>query len=77
MLRIGNKRRGHGTYDNDRPIVGTKGRESGLLRLRVVRHTDSATLSTHVHQFTLPTSTVYTDGWRGYNRIQRVVKLFS
>ena len=27
-------------------------------RLRVVRHTDSATLSTHVHQFTLPTSTV-------------------
>ena len=70
--RRGNKRRGHGTYDNDRPpIVGTKGRESGLLRLRVVRHTDSATLSTHVHQFTLPTSTVYTDGWRGYNRIQR------
>ena len=57
-----------GPYDNDRPpIVGTKGRESGLLRLRVVRHTDSATLSTHVHQFTLPTSTVYTDGWRGYN----------
>ena len=42
--RRGNKRRGHGTYDNDRPpIVGTKGRESGLLRLRVVRHTDSAT----------------------------------
>ncbi len=70
--RRGNKRRGHGTYDNDRPpIVGTKGRESGLLRLRVVRHTDSATLSTHVHQWTLPTSTVYTDGWRGYNRIQR------
>ena len=77
--RRGNKRRGHGTYDNDRPpIVGTKGRESGLLRLRVVRHTDSATLSTHVHQFTLPTSTVYTDGWRGYNRILSApVKLFS
>ena len=70
--RRGNKRRGHGTYDNDRPpIVGTKGRESGLLRLRLVHHTDSATLSAHVHQFTLPTSTVYTDGWRGYNHIQR------
>ena len=32
--RRGNhKRRGHGTYENDRPpIVGTKGRERGLLR---------------------------------------------
>ena len=72
--RRGNKRRGHGNpYDNDRPpIVGNpKGRESGLLRLRLVHHTDSTTLSAHVHQFTLPTSTVYTDGWRGYNHIQR------
>ena len=70
--RRGNKRRGHGTYDNDRPpIVGTKGRESGLMRLRLVRHTDVATLSAHVHQFTLPTATVYTDGWRGYNHLQR------
>ena len=69
--RRGNKRRGHGTYDNDRPpIVGTKGRESGLLRLRLVLHTDAATLSAHVHKFTLPTSMVYTDGWRGYNHIQ-------
>ena len=34
--------------------------------------TDAATLSAHVHQFTLPTATVYTDGWRGYNSIQRV-----
>ena len=71
--RRGNKRRGHGTYANDRPpIVGTKGRESGLLRLRLAHHTDSATLSAHVHQFTLPTTTVYTDGWRGYNRIDRI-----
>ena len=70
--RRGNKRRGHGTYENDRPpIVGTKGRESGLLRLCLVHQTDAATLSAHVHQFTLPTSTVYTDGWRGYNHIQR------
>ena len=70
--RRGNKRRGHGTYEKDRPpIVGTKGRESGLLRLRLVHQTDAATLSAHVHQFTLPTTTVYTDGWRGYNHIQR------
>ena len=70
--RRGNKRRGHGTYDNDRPpIVGTKGRESHLLRLRLVHRTDAATLSAHVHQFTWPTATVYTDGWRGYNPIER------
>lgn len=68
----GNKRRGHGTYDKDRPpIVGTKGRESLLLRLRLVHRTDALTLSAHVDQFTLPTAIVYTDGWRGYNRIQR------
>ncbi len=68
----GNKRRGHGTYDNDRPpIVGTKGRESHLLRLRLVHRTDAATLSAHVHQFTRATATVYTDGWRGYNPIER------
>ena len=70
--RRGNKRRGHGTYANDRPpIVGTIGRKSKRVRLRVAHHTDSATLSSHVHQFTLPTATVYTDGWRGYNRIDR------
>ena len=70
--RRGNKRRGHGTYANDRPpIVGTKGRERGLLRLRLVQQTDSVTLSEHVHPFTLAPATVYTDGWRGYNRIDR------
>ena len=51
--------------------MGTKGRESGLLRLRLVHHTDGPTLSEHVHSFTLPTATVYTDGWRGYNSIDR------
>lgn len=70
--RRGNKRRGHGTYENDRPpVVGTLGRESGLVRLRVAHRTDGATLSAHVHQFTLPTATLYTDGWRGYNGIDR------
>ena len=74
--RRGNKRRGHGTYDDDRPpIVGTKGRESHLLRLRLVHRTDAAMLSAHVHQFALPTATVYTDGWRGYNpeRTRKIV----
>ena len=61
-----------GTYENDRPpVVGTIGRESGFVRLRVAHHTDSATLSAHVHQFTGPAATIYTDGWRGYNGIDR------
>ena len=41
------------------PIVGTQGCERGLLRLRLVRQTDAATLSAHVHKWTLPTATVY------------------
>ncbi|RKU11972.1 hypothetical protein C6501_01570, partial [Candidatus Poribacteria bacterium] len=70
--RRGNKRRGHGTYANDRPpIVGTIGRKSKRVRLRVAHRTDSATLSAHVHQFTLPLAIVRTDGWRGYNGIDR------
>lgn len=38
--RRANKRRGKGTDDNDRPpVVGTIGRSSGQVRLRVVKHT--------------------------------------
>ena len=33
LRRVGNKRKGHGTYVND-PIVGTKGRESGQIFVR-------------------------------------------
>lgn len=52
--RRANKRRGHGTYDNDRsPIVGSVGRESWQVRLRVVHHTDQETLEAHVHKYTL------------------------
>ena len=49
--RRANKRRGHGTYENDRPpIIGTVGRESGQVRLRMIYHTDSETLKKHVHE---------------------------
>ena len=42
--RRGNKRKGHGTYANDRPpVIGTLGRESGAVRLRLAHHTDKAT----------------------------------
>lgn len=67
-----NKRRGHGTYDNDRPpIVGTVGRESGQVRLRMVHHTNRKTLEEHVHRFTKKKAICYTDDWRAYNHIVR------
>ena len=70
--RRGNKQRGHGTFDNDRPpIIGTVGRSSGQVRLRVVHHTDSETLSQHVHTFTQTDAEVYTDEWQGYNHVIR------
>lgn len=70
--RRANKQVGHGTYDNDRPpVVGTVGRETGQVRLRVVHHTDGKTLEQHVHTFTLAGTQVYTDEWQGYNHLIR------
>jgi len=68
-----NKRRGRGTYANDRPpIVGTVGRESGQVRLRVVKDTTSKTLVGQVHQFTHAEAIVNTDEYQSYNRLQRM-----
>lgn len=70
--RRANKRRGHGTYDNDRPpIAGTIGRESRQVRLRVVSRTDKETLCAHVHTFTKVGAQVYTDEWQSYDHILR------
>jgi transposase-like protein len=71
--RRANKRRGHGSYDNDRPpIVGTVGRESGEVRLRVVKHADKANLLPHVHGCTDEGARVYTDEWRSYEQVERL-----
>lgn len=71
--RRANKQKGHGTYENDRPpIVGTVGRESGQVRLRMVKHTDGKTLERHMAQFTQPDAVANTDEWQGYNHIARV-----
>ena len=70
--RRANRRRGHGTYENDRPpILGIVGRESGQVRLRVVERTDREILHRYVHGFTLPGTRVYTDEWKSYNGIER------
>lgn len=71
--RRANKQRGHGTYENDRPpVIGTVGRESGQVRLRVVHHTDQKTLEQHVHHFTLIKTHCCTDEWLGYDHIIRL-----
>ena len=72
--RRANKRRGHGTHDNDRPpIIGTVGRRrTGEVRLRVIEHTDKETLVPHVvHRYTDTEATVRTDEWRAYQRVVR------
>jgi len=71
--RRANKRRGRGTYANDRPpILGTVGRESQQCRLRVVMDTKGQTLRQHVHQFTQAGAEVFTDEYQSYNHILRL-----
>ncbi len=70
--RRANRRRGLGTYDNNRPpIVGTVGRETGQVRLRVVKNTTAKVLEEHVHRFTLAGSHLYTDENQSYNHVIR------
>jgi transposase-like protein len=70
--RRANKQPGKGTYDNDRPpIVGTVGRETGQVRLRVVKNTTGETLVNHVHQFTLSQTQLFTDESASYNHVVR------
>jgi transposase len=67
-----NSRRGRGTYANDRPpIVGTVGRETGQVRLRVAWDTTGATLCDHVHRFTTADAHLYTDDNPSYNHVIR------
>lgn len=48
------------------------GRDSGLLRLRVVEHADGPTLREFVRQMTWPLVLVYTDEWAAYDRLPEV-----
>ena len=52
-------------------MIGTVGRKSNQVRLRVIHHTDSDTLERHVHQFALEHSILNTDEWPSYNHVQR------
>jgi transposase len=70
--RRANKRRGRGTYANDRPpVLGVIGRETGHIRLRVALNTQASTLCPFVEQFTQPEALVYTDEYDSYNPLHR------
>jgi transposase len=57
--RRANKRRGRGTYDNDSlPVCAVIGRQSGKVRLRVVKNTQGKTLCPFVEQFTQVEATI-------------------
>ena len=65
--RRANKRRGRGTYANDRPpTLGVVGRESGGLRLIVCPDTRQATIVPKVEALTGPAVCLYTDGASAY-----------
>jgi hypothetical protein len=67
--RRANRRRGHGSFANDRPpVAGMVGRESGEVRLEVVDSAGSAELDEFVDRSGLGGTAVNTDAWVGYNR---------
>jgi transposase len=66
--RRANKRRGHGTFDNDRPpVAGVVGRDSGEIRIEVIHNADKETLEEVVDNATQDGATVNTDEWSAYN----------
>jgi transposase len=71
--RRANKRRGHGTYDTDRPpVVGVVGRETGRAYLEVIGNADRATLERVVEGNTALGATVYTDEWAAYGHLSEL-----
>ena len=69
--RRANKRRGRGTYANDRPpVLGVLGRESGQVRLRVALDTKANSVCPFVEHFTQTEALVYTDEYDSYNPLK-------
>jgi transposase len=66
--RRANKRKGHGTYANDRPpIISVISRETGEQRLWVCDHANRRTCATLIAE-NIPTGStlLYTDEWQSY-----------
>jgi hypothetical protein len=68
--RRADRRRGHGTFADDRPpVAGMVGRESWEIRLEVVGSADGKELGEFADGSCPAGTTVNTDGWRGYSRV--------
>jgi transposase-like protein len=66
----GNKVRGHGTWDNDRPpILGIVGRETGQVRLEVMKNSGRKDIEPRVLAATTTGATVYSDEWHAYKHL--------
>lgn len=66
-----NKRKGHGTYANDRPpIFSVVNRDTGEIRFAVRERTTQATCEALLNRhIPVSASIIYTDEWSGYQRI--------
>jgi transposase len=65
-----NKRRGHGTFANDRPpVAATIGRDTGRACFHVVGNSDRRTLEGLVLATTVAGAVLNTDEWRAYGRV--------
>jgi transposase len=74
--RRGNKARGHGTWDTDRPpILGVIGRESGQVQLEVKHNSARQDLGPTVLDATQLGSTVNTDEWGAYDHLSKAGRL--
>ena len=68
--RRGNKRRGHGTWDNDRPpVAGVVGREASQVQMQVCRHANREELEGFVVESVQEGATVNTDEWGAYDHL--------
>lgn len=64
--------RGRGTFAEDQPpILGAVGRESGQIRVQVVSDTSQSTLKKPLVRWTKAHTQLYTDAWQGYHDLDR------
>ena len=68
--RRGNKVRGHGTWDTDRPPVqGIVGRETGQVKFKVLKNSSRMQVEPLVIESTEQGTVVNTDEWKSYNHL--------
>jgi transposase len=71
--RRANKRRGHGTWENDRPpVAGVVGRTSGQVSLEVISRSNRVSRERVVEDHTTPGNTINTDEWSGYAHLNEL-----